>query len=211
MVPRRQRRTDFSLPPMRRATSATDSPLSSMASAMLSATRPLMSGCCPDTIWADTILSRHDLRRLANFREMAEAHLERLGRAIQRRRNELGWSRSRLGREVNTVEKTVERWEKAQTAGALDHLDQLEDAMDLDRGNLLSAAAKTEERPESPPWAQEIIERLDRIEHALARDRAILQGEGVADDAERLAARRHGGEGSAGPTESPEEGHRGSA
>lgn len=118
-------------------------------------------------------MSRQQLRDLAAFREMAEAHIERLGEAIMARRKALGWSRARLGRETNAHEKTVERWEKAQTAGALDNIEAIAKALDMDRDELLVLAMpQPKGRRTGDPFAEmggDLDERLARMEEALRR------------------------------------------
>jgi ribosome-binding protein aMBF1 (putative translation factor) len=117
-------------------------------------------------------MSRQELRKLADFREMAEAHIERLGQAIMARRKALGWSRARLGREVDAHEKTVERWEKAQTAGALDHVEVIARALDMDGDDLLAKAIR---QPESQTTTPDVLELLGRLEAGQAALRAELQ------------------------------------
>lgn len=119
-------------------------------------------------------LSPQQLRQLADFREMAEAHLQRLGRAIQARREKLGLSRPELGRKVSAHEKTVERWEKARTAGALDNLEVIAKALEFDSpDDLLAAAMERSESSRKGPAHHETTpsetqgERLDRIEEML--------------------------------------------
>lgn len=86
-------------------------------------------------------LTGHQLSRLGRFREMAEAQLRNLGAAIKDAREEKGLSRSQLGREVHVEEKTVERWEKGLTGGAMDSLHLIAPALDRTTDQLLAAAA----------------------------------------------------------------------
>lgn len=86
-------------------------------------------------------LSAHDLTRLARFKQMAEEQLRNLGAAIEDARQEKKWSRSKLAREIPVEAKTVERWEKGQTGGAMESLGSIAKALDTTTDNLLAAAA----------------------------------------------------------------------
>ena len=131
-------------------------------------------------------MSSQEVRKLADFRAMAEAHIERLGRAIQARRKEVGWSRARLGREVSAHEKTVERWEKAQTGGALENLEQIAAALDMDADALLAAAMPR--RKGATPDLMASHGQLDRIEAGVTEilhRMDLLEAERAADELAR--------------------------
>jgi transcriptional regulator with XRE-family HTH domain len=97
-------------------------------------------------------LSAHELSRLARFKQMAEEQLLNLGAAIEDARIEKGLSRSALGRKIPVEAKTVERWEKGQTGGAMDSLTPIADALDT-TADLLLAAAAAKSRKASPNGA----------------------------------------------------------
>lgn len=139
---------------------------------------------------------------MAEFRRMVESHLQRVGRAIQIRRKELGWSRARLAREIPVDPKTVERWEKARTAGASAELDRIAVAMSTTSEAMLARAAEEEKREGSPLDAlsgpvsatdlAELRERLDRIEQALGLLLAESGLDQVAPPSEQERRRRTG-------------------
>lgn len=137
-------------------------------------------------------LSSQRLRQMAEFRRMVETHLQRVGRAIQIRREELGWSRARLAREIPVDPKTVERWEKARTAGASAELDRIAGAMQTTSAAMLAAAVAEEKSDQSKPSGspldalsgspsgEEIAQRLavleEAVEKMLANEIEILAG-----------------------------------
>ena len=137
-------------------------------------------------------MSAHQLDRLARFRAMAERHVKRVGRAIQLRREDLGWSRPQLARAIPVADKTVTRWERGETGGASEQLDRIAKVMDT-TSEAMMAAALSEERSDDPPAdpplealsapvsgsdLDDLRARLERIEQVLGlllADRGLEQ------------------------------------
>jgi transcriptional regulator with XRE-family HTH domain len=110
------------------------------------------------------VSAEHGLR-LARFRLMAERHLENLGTAIRRLRDEHDLSRSELGDKVGAHEKTVERWEKGTNAGAMEALPAIARELETTPDAIMALAVEvSEERDDAPPTAtpEDRITRLER-------------------------------------------------
>lgn len=135
-------------------------------------------------------MSRHHARRVEQFRAMAEVQLERLGVAIQDARERRGWSRSRLAREIPVDTKTVERWEKALTGGAMDNLGKIAEALGTTADELLAASlperqhngrspldALSPDADQSDRIEAKLDEVLDRLTAMSARLRASDVGQ----------------------------------
>lgn len=124
-------------------------------------------------------MSAHDLNRLARFRAMAEQHIKRVGRAIQLRREELGWSRPQLARAIPVADKTVERWETGKTGGASEQLDRIAKVMSTSSAAMIAAAMKEERDAGGEPQADSPLDRLSGTpsESELAGEVRELQSE----------------------------------
>lgn len=72
---------------------------------------------------------------------MAERQLQNLGAAIEDARKEKGLSRSGLARLIPVEAKTVERWEKGRTGGAMENLRSIANSLGTTTDDLLAAAA----------------------------------------------------------------------
>lgn len=117
-------------------------------------------------------LSAHELTRLARFREMAEQQLVSLGAAIQAERERHGWSRSTLGKKIPVEEKTVERWEKGMTGGAMDSLTLIAEALETTTDDLLAAAA-THGKPKPPEDGGDLMDALSGASRENALEAAV--------------------------------------
>ena len=115
---------------------------------------------------------------------MVEAHLIRVGRAIEMRRKEMGLSRPELARLIPVADKTVERWEKAQTAGADAQLDRIAEVMRTTSAAMLAAAmAEEKEAPatsalaetDAPPWAQTLLDQQTELLSEIGLVRSELE------------------------------------
>lgn len=108
-------------------------------------------------------LSGQEMVRLAQFRLMAEEQIQRLGRAIRKRREDLELSMPQLAAKLPVDPKTIERWELAKTGGAMDNLSQIAKALNTTVDDLLAQSLKRPEQSETP----DVLGQLG--------DRAILQ------------------------------------
>lgn len=113
--------------------------------------------------------------RRATFHLMAEAHKQRVGRAIRQRREELGLSAEELGRKIPVAGKTVERWERGETFGHMDNLDRVAELLETDVATLMAGpAGEQAETPdvlgqlsdsrEAGEVAAEILRRLEDLQ-----------------------------------------------
>jgi transcriptional regulator with XRE-family HTH domain len=132
-------------------------------------------------------LSAQELSRLARFREMAERQLVNLGAAIEDARKAKGWSRSTLAKQIPVEEKTVERWEKGKTGGAMDSLETIAKALDTSSDDLLAAAAAKGKQASDEAGSDLMEEFSERsADGKLAREVADLRKEvsGIAGELE---------------------------
>jgi transcriptional regulator with XRE-family HTH domain len=113
--------------------------------------------------------------RLARFRLMAERHMENLGAAVWRTRNERELSRSELGGLVGASEKTVERWEKGTHGGLMEALPAVARELQTTADALMAlAVAIGQERGDAPP-AVEPEDRISRLEQKMDAVLAALK------------------------------------
>lgn len=128
------------------------------------------------------------LEQLARFRRMVEVHLARVGRAIRMRREELDLSRPQLARLIPVADKTVERWENGQSAGASAQLDRVAEVMQTTSAAMLRAVLAEEEKNPT----EEVLEafsrpdRLARVEENVDAILALLQADAKAEEVEQL-------------------------
>jgi transcriptional regulator with XRE-family HTH domain len=119
-------------------------------------------------------LSAHELARLARFREMAERQLLHLGAAIADARKAKNWSRSALGKKIPVEEKTVERWEKGQTGGAMESLEVIAAALETTSDDLLAAAA-AKGAPTRKPESNDLLGALNGAGRESALEEAVSE------------------------------------
>lgn len=114
-------------------------------------------------------MSAQQLRGLAEWRAMAERQLRNLGAAIQRAREDKGWSRARLAREIPVDPKTVERWEKGQTGGAMESLDNIARALGREPDTIIADSLPAPTESETPDLMEELSsDRLAALERSVA-------------------------------------------
>jgi transcriptional regulator with XRE-family HTH domain len=118
------------------------------------------------------------------FETMAAEYLERMGKRMRERREELGLSRDHVAREMGgrTTGNQIYRWEIGKHQASPDALERLAGVLEVDvayfmsDGPSRSAAPPTE--TSSDPFAQ-----MDRIESMLGRVLDLLEGRATSDPA----------------------------
>jgi len=117
--------------------------------------------------------------RLARFRLMAERHMQNLGAAVWRTREELGLSRSELGANGIAAEKTVERWEKGTTGGLMEALPAVAKRLRTTPDDLMALAVQIgKERGDAPPSIRP-EDRIGRLEETMDRVLNLLERQAV--------------------------------
>jgi len=129
-------------------------------------------------------LPGHELSRLARFRLQVEAQLTNLGRAIERERKAKGWSRARLAREIPVDPKTVERWEKGTSGGAMESLGNIAKALGVELDQLLAAQLEISREETAPATPTEesgaaeidqVLLRVAAMENQLLAELALVK------------------------------------
>jgi transcriptional regulator with XRE-family HTH domain len=125
-----------------------------------------------------TKLSGTALLRLAAFKEMAADHIKRVGRALQMRREELGLSKAEFARTVHADVRTISRYEKGETSGALNAMEDLAAGLKTTEDAIFALAASLREDIPKPTAPVTDSDRLDRIEKQL---QLLLKQAGVTE------------------------------
>ncbi|HXS32228.1 MAG TPA: helix-turn-helix transcriptional regulator [Solirubrobacterales bacterium] len=122
---------------------------------------------------------------------MATDHIKRVGQALRERREELGLSKAAFARTVHADVRTITRYEKGETAGALSAMEQLAAGLKTTEDEIFAAAAKLREENSTAPREAPASdsERLDRIEGLLEQ---LVERDGVGDPDQAAEIQRQG-------------------
>jgi transcriptional regulator with XRE-family HTH domain len=125
---------------------------------------------------------------LATVRLMADAHKERVGAAIRKRRDELDLSQAALAAKIPVAEKTLRRWENGESFGHMDNLERLAEALDTTVDKLMAGPTKAKPQTTPDPFSRngDVPDDLrQQVQDLHAKVDRIIDALGLEDDADQ--------------------------
>lgn len=105
---------------------------------------------------------------------MAQEYRERVGQAIRARRKAVGMGPTDFSQEMHVSVKTIERWERGETDGALPLIDKIADVLETDVLTLTCWPKEDVAVPVPDPFERTDGPQLDRIEKQLQDIQDVL-------------------------------------